>query len=373
MVSLNRTSTMMLCLLFVLVGFGVSAHAATYYVATTGNDARACNVTTSPATPKRTINGAHACVAPGDTVSVAPGTYTSSVLTRRHGTSAARIRYVSPTKWGAKIQTSGARHTWTNHGNYVTIEGFQITGDSKIGILNYASHSRILNNYVHHLGRADCGDYGTGDMGTGINHGGSGTPRDATNNNTIGNVLHDLSMHCPIVAGRAGQHGIYHAYGSGIIANNIVYRAQAYAFHLYKYPHDVKVYHNLAFNNRHGIVLGASGSPGPLFNISVWNNIIFDNLVYGMREMSGIGANITYRNNIVFGNGSDVSLTSATVNTIRQNPQFVSYNENGGGNYRLRSTSPGVNAGVTVPEVTTDLDGNNRPSGAYDIGPYERR
>jgi len=40
--------------------------------------------------------------------------------------------------------------------------------------------------------------------------------------------------------------------------------------------------------------------------------------------------------------------------------------------YHLKATSPAVNAGTTLVEVTTDLEGISRPQGtAYDIGCYE--
>jgi hypothetical protein len=40
--------------------------------------------------------------------------------------------------------------------------------------------------------------------------------------------------------------------------------------------------------------------------------------------------------------------------------------------YHLLSTSPAIDAGVTLPWIITDLDGSPRPRGAgYDIGAYE--
>jgi hypothetical protein len=43
-----------------------------------------------------------------------------------------------------------------------------------------------------------------------------------------------------------------------------------------------------------------------------------------------------------------------------------------GSNYHLKSGSPAINTGITVPQVTDDLDGRSRPQGPrYDIGAYE--
>src|SRR3989338_14543 len=252
-----------------------------YYVATNGNDANSG----TQSSPFLTIQKAAGIASPGDTIIVKPGTYTNAITTNRGGTATSRIHFISEQKWGAKIKTSGVPYAWINNVNYINIEGFDISGDAKIGILNYASHVKVIGNHVHHLGRADCGDYGTGDMGAGIDTAGSGAtnPRSATDNDIIGNVVHDLSYNCS--SSGSGQHGIYHGYGSGIIANNIVYKSQSYGFHLYHGPHDVTVANNIAFNNRAaGIVVGGQDL-GVARNIYVANNIFYDNHSYGYRLM----------------------------------------------------------------------------------------
>ncbi len=54
---------------------------------------------------------------------------------------------------------------------------------------------------------------------------------------------------------------------------------------------------------------------------------------------------------------------------ISENPQVMNYVL---GDFRLRDTSPCIDAGVTVESVTTDIRGVPRPAGdAYDIGAYE--
>ena len=40
-------------------------------------------------------------------------------------------------------------------------------------------------------------------------------------------------------------------------------------------------------------------------------------------------------------------------------------------NYHLRTGSPAIDQGLTVPWLTSDLDGNPRTPGAYDIGAFE--
>jgi len=41
------------------------------------------------------------------------------------------------------------------------------------------------------------------------------------------------------------------------------------------------------------------------------------------------------------------------------------------GNYHLKATSPAINSGTTLADVTDDLEGYPRTAGSYDIGCYE--
>ena len=59
-------------------------------------------------------------------------------------------------------------------------------------------------------------------------------------------------------------------------------------------------------------------------------------------------------------------------NTIAAAPQFVNYLPAGGGDYRLKNTSPAVNKGTASKAPAVDIDGRARPlGGAIDIGAYE--
>ena len=120
------------------------ANAATYYVATTGNDA---NVGSS-GSPWLTIQKAADTMAAGDTVNVAAGTYAARVFTTTSGTAGNPITY----------QTTGTvvMQGFYVQASYVTVHGFEITNTNSTfqtgtGVLVYGDHNRVENNYIHDL------------------------------------------------------------------------------------------------------------------------------------------------------------------------------------------------------------------------------
>ena len=124
----------------------------TYYVAPTGSDGNPG----TQAAPFRTIQKAASVVKPGSTVHVAPGTYAESIITTVSGTASARIRYVSDTKWGAKIvPIQGATEMWRADGGYTDIDGFEFDGKNSTSIIEgvflTGGNSAVMNNHVHHI------------------------------------------------------------------------------------------------------------------------------------------------------------------------------------------------------------------------------
>ena len=341
------------------------------YVATTGSDS-------NPGTqsrPFRTIQRAATMAKPSTTVHVAPGTYRENVTSRVHGTASARIRYVSDTKWGAKIIGSGTQGMWTNNANYTDIVGFDITGSGRLGILNQGSYTLVQGNYVHNLTvSGGC----TGSGGAGIMN----AVYTASDGDIIGNVVHDIG-----VPGKCNAvHGIYHANLRGHIFNNIVYRSSSWGIHLWHAADKVMVANNTSFANGGGsmgggIVAGVGDSPGGkiLTNTKIINNIVYKNPANGILQYcaSGqkcIGSGNIVANNLVYGNGRAITMKVGTATgTISADPQFVNYQASGNtGNYRLKSTSPAINKGTTTSAPTTDIDNIARPrGGAVDIGAYE--
>jgi len=128
-----------------------------YYVSPTGSDTAAG----TKAAPFKTLaRAAKAVTKAGTTVFVAPGTYDGGFKTTANGTAAARIYWVSTTKWGAKIvppANSTNKNAWDNRGNYVSIIGFEVDGSKvrsgtkwTLGIYTGGSYNVIEGNHVHH-------------------------------------------------------------------------------------------------------------------------------------------------------------------------------------------------------------------------------
>ncbi|MDN4040019.1 DUF1565 domain-containing protein [Massilia sp. YIM B02443] len=93
-----------------LMSAAFAAQAATpatpynYYVAPNGSDTAAG----TKAAPFKTLaRAAKAATKAGTTVWVAPGTYAGGIKTVANGTSAARIYWVSTTKWGRQDRPAG--------------------------------------------------------------------------------------------------------------------------------------------------------------------------------------------------------------------------------------------------------------------------
>jgi hypothetical protein len=86
-----------------------------------------------------------------------------------------------------------------------------------------------------------------------------------------------------------------------------------------------------------------------------------------------IGSGNVVANNLVYGNANTISMkVGSATGIITADPQFVDFQANGTGDYRLKSNSPAVNKGTATSAPTTDIDGIGRPRGAaHDIGAYE--
>lgn len=335
-----------------------------HYVAPQGDDTGDGSATR----PWATIQHAAEAVTAGTMVRVAPGTYIGAVRTMRSGSPTHGITFISDVKWGAKIIAPQAYTAWQNNADYTTIEGFDITGDGNLGILNMGSFVRIVGNHVHDIPAA-C----NADGGAGIDHGNY----KAHDNDTIGNLVHDIgniNVPCQRI------HGIYHTNVRGHIWNNIVCSTPGYGIHLWHAPANVVVANNLVFHNGSGgIYVGASETADGVTadDMVVTNNIVIDNGAWGpgwgIVESGRIGGHNLYSNNIVWRNRRGIALeTGHAVGTVNSDPKLLRYRDDGSGDYHLAAASPAIRAGIQTGAPPIDFDGHARPADQPpDIGPYQ--
>lgn len=340
--------------------------AKNFYVATTGSDADSGTQTT----PYLTIAHADSLASPGDTIHVAPGTYNVSapsahstgIRTTHSGTASARIRFVSTVKGAAKIIVSGTGITWNSKGNYVDIDGFDISGSGRHGILAGGADLKITNNFIHDL-----------TISGGCN-GGGGAAIDT--DGPIGNVLIHGNVIRNIGSAMIGAcntvQGIYIANANNTITNNIVSGVAAAGIQQWHGATASKIVNNTVFNCKVGILIGqgdAGAMPGGSQNNYVANNIVYNNTSFGIVEGGTVGSNNRYFNNLVYSNGTDLSVAGDVRNTIYADPLFVNYQANGSGDYRLQSTSPAVRKGARTTVLQAALSGATSGS-PVNIGAY---
>jgi len=316
-----------------------------YYVATTGSD----DNPGTQAAPLLTISRADALASAGHTIHVAPGTYHVSapsptmagIRTRKSGTRNARIKFVSDLKWGAKIVFSGTGIAWQSEGAYVDIEGFDISGTGRIGILAKGGNETITNNFVHDL-VVSGGCNGRG--GAGIDVWGSGGAL------VDSNVVRNIGVQW--AAGRTCNtvHGIYVASQNNSVSNNIISGAASVGINSWHGATASRIVNNTIVNSKMGIVIGHGDSGATELgtrNNYVANNIVYGN-GYGISEMGKVGGNNRYVDNLVFSNDRNWRVEGDVSGTISADPLFRNYQANGAGDYRLQRGSPAHGKGATT-------------------------
>ena len=346
-----------------------AASARNLYVSTSGRDT---NAGTSSTAPLRTIQRASNLAKPGDTVHVAPGTYAETITSSVNGTASARIRFVSDTKYGAVlVPASSAYSMWTAKGGYTDIDGFQFNGKGsttlRAAIYMNGGNSSVVNNWIHDVATTSGCD----------NRGGGGIVVDQSrgkaygNYDIVGNKVHNVGGGCGYIQ------GIYHS-SSGRIVNNVVY-ATSQGINMGHDAHDILVMNNTLFGNSgYGVYFGgckeAYNNGCPTRGIIINNNIIYANAggIQGPITSEDVGNSVA--NNLVYGNRNNFDLASPSASTktgmISADPQFVNYIGTGGGDYRLKTTSPAISKGLTNYAPTTDINGVKRGV-KIDLGAYE--
>jgi len=147
---------------FASVVFVSSAHAATYYVSTTGNDTAAGAIDT----PLHTITRAAQLAKPGDVVNVRGGVYSEKVTISSIGTATAPIVFQAMSGESAVLDgtalAAGTPIVNLVNTAFVDFSGFEIRNSPHAGIsMWYAKNTRVLNNNIHDTTRN--GIYAGGD------------------------------------------------------------------------------------------------------------------------------------------------------------------------------------------------------------------
>ena len=365
-----RANVLLSCGAIVLLAAApmASAVAKDLYVSTTGSDS---NPGTQTA-PVKSIARADALASAGTIIHVAAGTYRVSapaldnagIKTSKSGTATARIKFVSDAKWGAKIIVSGTGITWDSRGSYVDIDGFDISGSGRHGILAAGANLTMTNNFIHDL-TISGGCNGSG--GAAIDTYGP-----------VGGVVIDRNVVRNIGASMIGKcntvQGIYIANANNVVTNNLVSGVAMAGIQQWHGATASTIVNNTVFRSKDGILLGQgdAGTTTGSANNYVANNVVYDNTTYGIVELGKMAGNNRYVNNLVAKSGTAMRVAGSVSGTISSDPLFVAYQANGTGNYRLSSSSPAIDRGTSTSAPRVDLMLVARPRGAaVDIGAYE--
>ena len=416
--------------------------ARAYYVASNGSDA-------NPGTllrPWKTIGKAAQMVSPGDTVYVRDGIYTESVNFHISGTEANPIKIKAYP--GENPIIDGGFHEYLGSllnitGDYIHISEIEVRNSTDWGIYIYGNYDVIDDVYVHHCTLA----------GIVINHGKHSTVQNSRvwRNSLINEYGHSNSWASGLSAARDGvsnvtirKNIVWENWGEGIssyeadhitIEDNVSH--DNYSTNIYiSDSTNVLCQRNFVYMNPESYVYGYGSNGGimmgdekynpPSANITIINNIAYDNqgnfwwwqglqgggmnnvLIANNTFVNGIGdpnrgrggviisagdhQNVRFENNLVQQDG-----VLPVIATVEQSGISYSYNlwsktpwapASGPGDiigdpllerssspydpawYRLTVASPAINHALSIPEVLFDFF-NLARDGSPDMGAIE--
>jgi parallel beta-helix repeat protein len=414
-----------------LIASEASAIANTYHVATTGLDTNSG----SAAQPWRTLQHAVDSIAPGDTILVAAGTYAGCRI-GRSGTPGEVCTLAAATPGSVVISSAGSanRHSsWLEVENfdatvrYWVIDGFEVTGAQRYGIdLRDTDHLTVQNCVVHGssvtgIFLAFCynpliqnnesysnGEHGiyqsnSGDSpiirGNRLHHNhAAGLHMNGDRNFTPGDgVISFAVVEKNIVweNGTGGGSGINcDGVSDSVFRNNLLYNNHASGISLYAIDGAQGSSRNRVYNNT--IVMSADGrwcvnipassegQSNPVGNI-VKNNILYTPHTFrgSISVYSSAPGVLESDYNAVVprfsSDGGDTNMSLAAWRAFGYDSHSFTttpdqlFTNPAASDYTLRSGSPAINAGTSLPvDVRDDLAGTLRPQGgSYDVGCYE--
>jgi photosystem II stability/assembly factor-like uncharacterized protein len=394
-------------LLFFLLAFASPLCATDYFVATNGND-NANNGLTA-ARPFRNIARAVTAALPGDTVTVAAGTYneTVSIPALRSGTVLAPITYRSVTRGAARI-VGQFRILASN----ITISGFDIANPNQSGIIVSSDRVRILNNDIH-----NCSGHGISAVSFDyLTIEGNRLFRNGQQNSSQAS---GISLYQPVAADQApGFHiivrgnesfendSVVQTQGGGtnfrvgigihlddfrntlegslagvyrpatLIENNLLYGNVGRAL-VISLSDNITVRHNTAYNNlplRNTITTLGDFSCSDTDGVRWVNNILVTrapslNAIFDARN-----TNSTWDYNVIWGGSLSIAADSTTVlgsHNYLLDPRLTAPDTN---NFRPGPGSIAIDNGGSAFAAPTDFEGTARPIGSgVDIGAFETK
>jgi hypothetical protein len=393
-------------------------YATTFYVATNGSDGNAGTQSSPFATIQQAVNAAQ----PGDTVSVADGTYgpngnytcgiicsqdnyAAQATITRSGTLTAPITIMAQNKWGA-ILDGGLQYGYKGDGvlcadgvtacpcqcsdgafyfggtvSYITIMNFAITrqfwsgatvnGDQNTNIQFIGNHFYGIGNRYYQVTGQSLGIVG---VFAGVKSSSLTFNGNEFNNigrlPTPGQIVSDDYTH---------DHGIYLFNGPHSITNNIFYSNTAgWGIQISPGANNTVVANN-TFQGRNpqkdGLLMLWATAESPDTNVTIQNNIFYGGGRYAIATFQAYEAGTIVDHNTVYGAAFgvlDMSTVTGTLsltnNLINTDPLFVNPAAH---DFHLLGCSPVIDAG-TAEAFASDFDGSPRPLGAgFDIGAYE--
>ncbi|MBN9182038.1 MAG: right-handed parallel beta-helix repeat-containing protein [Microbacterium sp.] len=362
----------------VVASGGSPAQASTFggsvlHVAPHGNDSNSGTLIR----PFRTIGAAYRRADPGDTVLVEPGVYTEpdELTLDRSGTAAAPIVIRSRVKHRAVIENYTSNNLIAVRGaSHNVVQDFEMRGSKLCGIyIVTGDFLQVIGNDIHHTGIAPTTEpYGQeGILSSAGTRGHS----------YIGNLIHHNGRPWDVEPGWDVDHGMYLQADDELIVNNVIAYNRDNGIQVagYETVSNMRIYQNVLAENGHGgMVLWM-----PVDGVKIRNNIFADNgqrdAYAGLWSYDAHGTGVEISHNCFWGNaggaldttggGSDYAVVVEDV--FEYDPLFKDPSHM---DFRLRLTSPAINAGTTIPGIRTDILGRPRVRGGRpDLGAYEMR
>ena len=380
------TQIMGACVLAGTFFLTISAHAGTYYVATTGSN----NNPGTSTQPWKTITYAVFKMVPGDTTYVRGGTYNEGEIRfSKSGTQSAPIKLLSaPGEFPIikfidknKYHRMLFKSTISSKSpiGWITLEGFQLQNGYE-GIKIYNGHDlTIRRNSISK-------NFGNGVLGNGTR------------------IFFDRNKISQNGSSSIYDHGIY-MNGTGItVINNLIYGNKCYGIQVNGSASYNSASHagsefvnsknwvvsnnTIAYNGCSGMVSWRS-TP----SLRAENNIFYENAnakspstAQGINFISPTGTGMVIRNNLAYASGSGAinflgtsarqgthyTQSANIVNTLK--PAFVNAPATlpGSPNFALPSGSSAIDKGLVLSAAKIAYNGTSRPKGSsYDVGAYE--